>query len=257
MATKKKVQRGNTPSNAVLNDAASLAASRKALTALRAEHPRRSDHEDLAQAALAYCLRRFDGDSEAFAARVAHKAKLLALDAARRERRSANGGAKRKAERPLTLASLRSAVLAECKARVLAATGVELNDFASDKRSALSRERVAARAARDMLAALDASPELAHHVDQHALGLKAGGSGNPTWHEMLAMGLYGVGFIGADGQYRKFGSTDTEAAILSLLSGNWPNVKPGEVTPAEVIKAEATAIRMARRRTDWPLISRS
>ncbi|MBK8994953.1 MAG: hypothetical protein IPM35_04270 [Myxococcales bacterium] len=246
MASARKKAPASNPSKATVEQA-----TRQALAKLRCEHPNRQDHEDLAQEALSYCLGSFGGDSAAFAGNVAWKACRLALDAIRRERPKA----RRALERPQTLNGLREAVRSECRRRVREATKEDIEDFASETRAKVEREGKQVRAARDILGALERAPWLGRHVDQCALGQARGLQ--PTWHELLAMRVLAVGYFDGTGGYRRFGETDTEQAVLSLLSGSWPEVQVGTMTVAGVIRAEAAAIRAARRRSRWPSLAKS
>jgi hypothetical protein len=175
------------------------------------------------------------------------KVRNLAIDAARAEKRQAKVPAsKAKVERPAA-ETLRAAVLADCRARVLAATG-ELFDGFSIKPEDIERERSVAKFACAVLEALDDAPhEITSAVDAARLRSRAGNT--PPWHRFLVSHRMCVGYIDANGRYQRYGGTDTELAVLSILSGSWPKVKVGSVTVAQVIEAEATAIRKARTRT--------
>ena len=150
---------------------------------------------------------------------------------------------------PEAEAACRAATLAECRRRLVDVTGEDgLAWIAHAGESSVTPERVAeerkaARAARKALRALEGAPNYVRdRVDERALGQYAAG-GRDTWHT-IAGGRYRVLYLGPDGKERVYGLTAAEAAVLSLLSGNWP-ARQGVARPGAVIRTETNAIRKA------------
>lgn len=235
------------PTNEEIRDA-----TRRAIAKLAADFPRLAEREDLAQNAIEYALKKWDGERP-FAAFVMWKADLLAKNAARdADRRRAlmtTTPAKRRSAALFgSEKSLREATIRECRERVIAATGDEGRWWLDELERtitppAVDEERAAARAARAVLKALEGAPSwVAEKVDREAMHRFATMYGAASWHTIAGQRI-GIGYF-VDGQYRKFGATPVEAAVLSILLGSWPKVS-AESTPADVIEREADAIRKA------------
>lgn len=153
---------------------------------------------------------------------------------------------------PEAEAACRAATLAECRRRLVDVTGedglawIARAGESSVTPERVAEERVAARAAREALRALEGAPDYVRdRVDERALCQYAAG-GRDTWHTLTA-GRYRVLYLGPDGKEHVYGLENAEAAVLSLLCGAWPP-SATVATPAEVIRLESEAIRRAMER---------
>ncbi len=220
------------------------------------------NREELTQEALIYAHEKWDG-GRTFVAFVKWKAKKLALNAARDLKRRAEifeNGPSSTAATALYASeqALREATIQECRARVLTATGDEGKWWLDElvvrvTPDAIKEEREGARAARAVLRALQGAPAwVTEKVDVEAMRRFATLYGNATWHSIAGQRI-GIGYV-VDGEVRKYGATQAEAAVLSILLGSWPKVSVETSTPADVIEREADAIRKATaaRQKDHP-----
>lgn len=231
--------------------------------------------EDAVDDAIAEALPRLRREGGDFVALVVATAKRRKLDAhreaeqakdacsalareAREKREAAVHGVEQPEapdlDSPAAEAACRAATLAECRRRLVDVTGedglawianVERDESSLSPRR-LAEEAAGATAARKLLDALEGAPD---HVrskvecDERALWQYAHLATGETWYTLTAY-KFRVLYLGPDGKEHVYGLTAAEAAVLSLLSGNWP-ARQGVARPGAVIRTETNAIRKA------------
>lgn len=210
------------------------------------------DHGDIAADAIELARVKWDG-VRAFAALARLEAGRLAKSRLATAARRSKIAPSSPVVRPATMASLRQATRDECARRILAATTGAVADIGRvwldmTKDSLVYFERKAARrkAARAVLRQVASEPELAKVVDVDALTRWAHPA--TTIANLRASGWISLVYIAPTGEQRTYGTSDTEAATMSILSGNWPGTVRVGMTPAEAIECEAAYIRRARAR---------
>lgn len=140
-------------------------------------------------------------------------------------------------ERPdVTIGETKAATLAECQRRLAAAVGAgtPIDTIAPDE---------VRRCAAGILAIAAAFQGIAAAVNLAEL-MALSGAGET--HEQRRRSYR---YLDATGAERVYGATLAESAVLAILSGSWPKVKPG-ATPAQVIDDRASAIRVAAQRAN-------
>lgn len=254
----------------------------EALAYLQRRYPAYSSaHEDLVNEAIQLARALWDGERP-FVALVVRKTRQAMLSHIRKVKRQLAQLPPSSPDRHLTRKGLQQATIAECERRLLVATRNAVVDVArawlampKDSLTYFERKAERRRAARAALDLLEREPSLVEVLDLATIKAWAhpptptttlrssawvslvytvpvlrspAGEvvGEGLQHYAAAAAAHGAVIVSLE--ERTFGASDTEAGVMSILSGNWPTTKAG-MTAAEAIGKEADAIRNARART--------